>query len=61
MNQNLKHRWYKRDSWRTTSCICRNRETLLWFSATTENISIATIQPMQNGISSKSRHFTSKH
>ena len=61
MNQNLKHRWYKRDSWRTTSCIYRNRETLLWFIATTENISIATIQSMQNGISSKSRYFTSEH
>ena len=56
-----KHRLYKRDSWRTTSCIYRNTETLLWFSAITENISIATIQPIQNGISSKPRHLPSEH
>ena len=36
-------------------------ETLSWFSATTENISIPTIQPIQNGISSKPRHFPSDH
>ena len=47
-----------RDSWKTTSCI---EQTLLWFSGATENISIATIQPIQNGISSKPRHLSSEH